>query len=104
MPAEPLEDFLDDAFVQQTASTLRDLGFVADEHEFAPYRETLSEQVEGIAEALAEAGYDFSLRSGFVKHPSAGFAYFIFDEDRYEDHGNAAAAVSAWLDERYAER
>lgn len=101
MVAQPVEDFLDDAFVAAAAQTLRDVGFVADEHEFAPYRETVSERVEAIEEALRDAGHEFDLVPGYTGHPHAGFSYFIYDSDRFEGHAEAAAAVRDWLDGRY---
>lgn len=104
MPAQPPEEFLNDEFVIETARTLDEVGFVADEHEFAPYRETVCEQVGPIRDALEDAGHEFALAPGFIKHPKAGFAYFIYDTERFADHDEAASAVTTWLDDRYFEQ
>jgi len=43
------------------------------------------------------------LGAGFLAdHPMAGYAYFVFDEGRFETLKEASAAVSAWLDHRFA--
>lgn len=101
MVAQPVEDFLTPEFVAEAAVTLAATGIVTDEHDFAPYRETVSERVEAIEQALSAAGYDYELLPGFVEHPQAGYAYFIYDAKRFTDRQAAAGAVLAWLDERY---
>ena len=101
MVAQPVEDFLTAAFVAQAATTLAASGFVTDEHDFAPYRETVSEHVDAIEQALRDAGHLYALLPGFVEHPKAGYAYFIYDAERFADRDAANGAVLAWLDERY---
>jgi len=101
MVAQPIEDFLSAEFVAQAAATLAACGFVTDEHDFAPYRETVSERVAAIQQALLDAGHTYELSPGFVEHPEAGYAYFIYDTDRFTDRAAAHSAVLAWLDERY---
>ena len=64
MPAQPTEEFLNDGFLVELARTLDDLGFVADEHDFAPYRETMYELVGPISDALEASGREFELRNG----------------------------------------
>ncbi len=101
MVAQPFSEFMTPEFIERTAKTLSDIGFVSDEHEFAPYRETLSEHVSKIEKALKKEGYDFTLSSGFITHPGAGYAYYIYDYDRFKSTGDAGKAVAAWLDKKY---
>lgn len=101
MVAQPLKDFLTPAFVKAMAKELAASGFVSDEHEFAPYRETISEHFGEIEKALRKAGHAVSLLPGFLKHPDAGYAYYVYDTDRLRDSEAAKQAVTAWLDARY---
>lgn len=102
MVAQPLSEFLNDAFIIAAAKELGEQGFISDEHDFAPYRETMNEHVEAIEAALRKAGHDFKLEPGFVTHPQAGFAYFIFDMQKFRQADAAKEAVTNWLDQRYA--
>lgn len=102
MVAQPLKDFLNPAFVKATAKELAATGFVSDEHDFAPYRETLNTHFAEIEKALRKAGHPVSLLYGFVKHSEAGYAFFIYDTDRFPDPKAAERAVTAWLDKRYS--
>lgn len=99
MVAQPLKDFLNPVFIEATAKELAAIGFVTDEHDFAPYRETLNTHFAEIETAFREAGHPFSLLYGFVKQADA-YAYFIYDTDRFDDSGAAERAVAAWLDKR----
>ncbi len=101
MVAQPLDEFLTEDFLAATEEALRRDGFVSDEHEFAPYRETISEHWIAIAEALRRRGGAFDIQPGFVKHSQAGYAYFVFDQDRFVDREAADEAVTQWLDEKY---
>ena len=100
MVAQPVSDFLTEAFVTRANEALMKLGFVTDEHSFAPYRETMNEHVGAIADALARAGHSRRLGAGYVEHRQAGYAYFIYDEERF-DARQAQEAVRRWLDEQY---
>ena len=102
MVAQPLDEFMTESFLEETADTLTELGFVADEHEFAPYRETISTHVIDIEQALAARGHLFKLLPGFIEHTKAGYAYFIYDVDRFDKRDTANSAVSNWLDRRYS--
>ena len=102
MVAQPLGDFMTPEFINLTANALGDVGFVSDEHEFAPYRETINEHVSEIERALQEKGHEFTLSSGFINHPEAGYAYYIYDYKRFNSSDEAGKAVSAWLDEKYS--
>ena len=101
MVAQALSSFMTPEFVRRTKIELEKTGFVSDEHEFAPYRETLSEHVEEIEQALHEVGFRGTLLSGFIKHSEAGYAYFIYDQSRFGNPDEANAAVSHWLDIKY---
>lgn len=101
MTAQPLEEFLNNEFLEKTAAEIGDLGFLTDEHDFAPYRETLSVHLESIETALKEIGLEVELLPGFVKHKAAGFAYFIYDSSRFEDSASASEAVLRWLDKAH---
>lgn len=101
MVAQPIEDFLNPTFVEQTANELAQSGFLTDEHSFAPYRETIGTHWKAIESALHEAGHPVELMAGFLKHPAAGFAYYIYDKNRFRDGNMAERAVTAWLDARY---
>lgn len=103
MVAQPLDEFLTPEFLEQAAAALRKDGFISDEHAFAPYRETVSTHVEAIQRALADHGERFDLLPSFVKHPQAGYAYFIYDENRFPNGEQAAYAVGRWLDRKYRE-
>lgn len=103
MPAQPIEEFLNNGFLVELARTLDDLGFVADEHDFAPCRETMYKLVEPINDALGASGREFELAKGFVEHPRAGYAYFIYDSKRFTDYPKAADAVTKWLEGRYSQ-
>lgn len=103
MVAQPLKDFLTPEFIERTAKTLLDVGFVSDEHEFAPYRETLNVHVSEIQKSLHEMGYDLTLSSGYINHPEAGYAYYIYDYNKFDNLNEASEAVSTWLDEKYSE-
>lgn len=104
MVAQPLSEFLNDAFVMAAAEELDKHGFVSDEHDFAPYRETMNEHVEAIEVALRNVGHDFELVPGFIMHPQAGNAYFVYVEGKFSDPEAAKKAVTRWLDQRYADR
>lgn len=101
MVSQPLEDFLTPAFVSEVAEELANSGFVSDEHDFAPYRETINTHCQAIEHALRKKGHPFKLMSGFLKHSEAGYAYFIYDKDRFRDGDAAERAVKSWLDEKY---
>ncbi|WP_420722499.1 hypothetical protein [Hwanghaeella sp. LZ110] len=105
MVTEPIEDYLTEVFIEQVNSALGMNGFVSDEHDFAPYRETVARHYKIIERALGEAGFKYTLNSGFVSgHPKAGYAYFIYDMDRFASTFEADAAVVAWLDTKYEAR
>ncbi|RUL78774.1 hypothetical protein [Dyella choica] len=99
MTAQSLKSFLTNEFVDQASDTLAADGFISDEHDFAPYRETVSTHVESIQNALQDRGFDIELSAGFVKGKDT-YAYFIYDTDRFVDSTAAKAAVSRWLDRR----
>lgn len=96
--------FLDDpAFLDRALEELRRNGFVTDEHDFAPYRETITKFVPEIEARLRTRDPRISLQSGMIKnHPKAGYAYYIFDTSRFPGRADAERAISAWLDEAYA--
>lgn len=101
MTAQPKETVLKREFLEKAADALEEEGFVTDEHDFAPYRETIAEYYRDIQSALAERGYHFELLPGFVQHRQAGYAYFIYDSHRFATLTDAQHAVSAWLNEQY---
>lgn len=103
MTAQSLESFLTDEFLDQASDTLAADGFISDEHDFAPYRETVSTHVESIQNALQDRGFDIELSTGFVKRKET-YAYFIYDTDRFSDSTSAKAAISRWLDRRMADQ
>lgn len=101
MVAEPKESVLQRDFLERAEKELTSIGFVTDEHSFAPYRETIAEHVEEISRALNGR---FDLRKGFVgNHPDAGYAYFIYDARRYPKIEDAETDVREWLSRQYAE-
>ncbi len=100
MVAQPLDSILTGAFLNLVAEELAARGFVSDEHDFAPYRETISTHFDAIESALRERGVEVSLLPGFINHDQAGYAYFIYDADRFCDAFSAGRAVSAWLNEQ----
>lgn len=101
MVAQPLNDFMTPEFIEITGNTLLEIGFVSDEHDFAPYRETLTVHVSEIEKALKNNGYDLNLSGGFIKHHEAGYAYYIYDSEKFSSITEADEAVTAWLDEKY---
>lgn len=100
MTAQALREFMTSHFIKRTAETLLEIGFVSDEHDFAPYRETISYHVSAINEELRKEGYKLNLLTGFLKHEAA-YAYYIYDEDRFSEPSDAEHAVSSWLDDKY---
>lgn len=100
MIAQPPSEFLTPDFIAAAANELAKCGFISDEHDFAPYRETIATHVTDIEAALREAGHDFRLVAGFLKHPQAGFAYYIFDTNKLGED-TAKKAVTNWLNQRY---
>jgi hypothetical protein len=103
MVAQPIEDFLTPDFLRAAAKELASVGFVSDEHGFAPYRETISKHCRAIESALSDAGVPFHLQSGFVKHIDAGYAYFVYNTDHFRSNDDAEAAVGSWLDAKYSQ-
>jgi len=104
MVTEALEKVLSESFLDKASHALDSDGFVTDEHDFAPYRETIAEYVSQIQEALRQRGRATGLASGFVRnHPDAGYAYFIYDTARFDDLASAQDAVSRWLSELYVD-
>ncbi|MGA7437274.1 MAG: hypothetical protein WBW32_03990 [Luteibacter sp.] len=104
MTRQPIETVLTDKFLEPALATLRADGFVTDEHDFSPYRETISEYVKEIQRALAERGFKRELSSGFVNHSQAGYAYFIYDTSRFRTNDAAEKAVKSWLTKQYGGR
>lgn len=101
MVAQRLEDFLNSDFLENSSKALYNEGFVTDEHDFAPYRETMNAHFIEIQNALEEIGHSFEIFTGYVKHGKAGYAYFIYDSGRFDDLKEAKKAVSLWLDNKY---
>jgi hypothetical protein len=101
MTAQSVETVLEPRFLEQAAHTLQSDGFVTDEHDFAPYRETIAAHYRAIEHALNEQGYAVHLGTGFLQHPQAGYAYFIYDNVRFPTASHAERAVAAWLTEQY---
>lgn len=101
MTAQCLDSFLNEEFLDQASDALAADGFISDEHDFAPYRETVSTHVRSIQKALHERGFDIELGTGFVKHNVAGYAYFIYDTDRFPDLDAALVAVHRWLSSKH---
>ena len=100
---QPVGNVLSSCFLDNAVRELADRGFVTDEHDFAPYRETMAYYVRQIEQALRERGERFSLGAGEVtNHPDAGYAYFIYDTARFSGLAAAEKAVSSWLSEVYA--
>lgn len=104
MVAQSPDEFLDDEFLNSTAKELNHSGFVSDEHEFAPYRETIAEHVHIIEAALNNMGNNYKLSKGYLNHPDAGYAYFIYDSAKFYDLDTAKRAVKSWLDNRYGDK
>ncbi|MEO8713392.1 MAG: hypothetical protein ABI369_00110 [Acetobacteraceae bacterium] len=103
MVSQTVERVRDPAFLDSALEELRRSGFVTDEHDFAPYREAISTFAPEIEARLLERGTDIPLESGMIKnHPKAGYAYYIFDRNRFHSRADAERAISAWLDEAYA--
>ncbi len=104
MVAQSPDEFLNNEFLDAAAKELSLSGFVSDEHEFAPYRETISEHVHIIEAALNNKGNNYKLSEGYLNHPDAGYAYFIYDTEKFYDIDAAKRAVMSWLDNRYGEK
>ena len=102
MTAQPLDSFLNDKFLDRASDTLEADGFISDEHDFAPYRETVSTHMREIQRALGERGVEVKLNAGFVMHNVAGYTYFIYDTDRFHDGSAARVAVSRWLSSKHS--
>jgi hypothetical protein len=100
--AHSSENFLNPGFLKKAKKELEKIGFISDEHDFAPYREALKEHCEEMERALRGIGFTGHLAPGFIaNHPGAGYAYYVYDMNRFPDRREAEAAVSRWLDSRY---
>lgn len=104
MVAQPVESFLAEPFIHAALAALAEDGFISDEHEFAPYLETVSVHCEKIHRALRQHGYRGGmLQPGFIRHDLAGCSYYIFDSHRFANPSEAAHAVQTWLDRKYGD-
>ncbi len=101
MTSQPVESVLTEHFLSSAFSELTKVGFVCDEHDFAPYRETISRYVDQIEEALKNRGFSGELSYGYVDHPEAGYAYYIYDTAKFVRQEYADGAVRKWLTTRY---
>jgi hypothetical protein len=100
--AHSSESFLSPAFLRKARKELEKIGFISDEHDFAPYGEVLSEHFREIERELRKVGFGGHLAPGFItNHPTAGYAYYVYDTNRFRDRSEAQAAVSRWLDRKY---
>jgi hypothetical protein len=98
-----IRDFSDPEFIKQAKSALESDGFLTDEHAFAPYRETIFEHAQEIANLLQESGFrGGAIKAGQIDHPYASKSYFLFDSVKLPGQ-LARDAVKQWLDERYKE-
>ena len=96
------EQFLTPTFLRKAKKELEKNGFISDEHDFAPYREALSQHCAQIERELRKIGFRGHLASGFIaNHPGAGYAYYVYDPARFPDKNKAESAVSHWLDRKY---
>jgi hypothetical protein len=94
--------FLNAGFLRKAGRELEKIGFVSDEHDFAPYGEALSEHYKEIEHELRKIGFAGHLMPGFIaNHPAAGYAYYVYDANRFHHRAEAEAAVSRWLDYKY---
>lgn len=90
MVAQPIHEFMSATFLKKACGALKELGFLSDEHEFAPYRETLNTYFVEIGQALAAQGCPIQILPGFLEHSRAGYAYFIYDSDHFANSIEAA--------------
>ena len=102
-PAAPaLADFLNPGFLRKARKELERTGFVSDEHDFAPYGESLKDHCKEIERELRRLGFPGHLTPGVIKnHPTAGYAYYVYDSNRFHDRREAEAEISRWLYRRY---
>jgi hypothetical protein len=99
---QPSEQFLNNGFLQKAKRELEKNGFISDEHDFAPYRDALSQHRKQIERELRKIGFGGHLAPGFVaNHPDAGYAYYLYDTTRFHDQQEAESAVSRWLNRKY---
>jgi hypothetical protein len=100
MPSLPLESLLNADFLERVAAGLDALGFVSDEHNLVAGNETLVLYCKEIESALRDAGRDYTLWTGFTMPDPAGYAYYIYDSERFADADRAKQAVCRWLGTR----
>jgi hypothetical protein len=94
-------EFLKPEFLRKARKELEKNGFITDEHDFAPYREAIAEHWAQIERELRKIGFGGHLKPGRLdNHPGAGYAYYVFDSNRFSSN-EAEAAVSRWLDRKY---
>lgn len=103
MTSQPVESVMTETFLAAAMTTLQADGFVTDEHDFAPYRETICTHVEQIQKALIERGFEGELTPGFLKHPQAGYAYYIYDTTHFDSRSMAEKSIDHWLTQQYGE-
>ena len=100
--AQSSEHFLNPGFLRRAKKELEKLGFISDEHDFAPYGDALTEHFRKIERELRKTGFDGHLAPGFIaNHPAAGYAYYVYDTSRFRDKSEAEAAVADWLERKY---
>lgn len=98
------KQFLDHTFLQKAKKELHRSAFISDEHDFAPYRDALLEHCHQIERELRKIGFAGHLAPGRItNHPTAGYAYYVYDTNRFRDRREAESAVSRWLDRKYQE-
>lgn len=97
MTHQPIATVLTVDFLTATLTELIATGFVTDEHSFAPYRETINVHFLAIQDALEQKGFEGSLLPGYLNHPQAGYAYYIYDTEKFANRQAAEKAINLWL-------
>ncbi|MBB4768173.1 MULTISPECIES: hypothetical protein [Xanthomonas] len=104
MAHQPIDTVLTADFLAATLRELAETGFVTDEHSFAPYRETINVHFSAIQDALEQEGFEGSLLPGYLNHPQAGYAYYIYDTEKFTSRQDAEKAINLWLTSRHSDQ
>ncbi|MCW2003090.1 hypothetical protein FHY30_001845 [Xanthomonas arboricola] len=103
MTHQPIETVLTADFLTAALIELTETGFITDEHSFTPYRETINVHFSAIQDALEQRGFKSNLLPGYLNHPKAGYAYYVYDAEKFRTRQAAEIAINLWLTKRYSD-
>jgi hypothetical protein len=98
MKPSELRDFRREDFLSSAKEVLEKNGIVTNEHQFTPFRDTITAHVDEIERELRIRGYKGGkLEAGHTDHRWARTIYYIFDSAKLSADAARAQAI-AWVD------